>query len=145
MKDIILNSLTFLSKNNRVYIYGFVIMNHHIHLIWQMREGFSTSSVQRDFLKFTAQKIKFYLIEHNPGILNRFEVGASDRKHQIWQRQSLSIPLYSEQVFQQKLDYIHNNPVEAGLCSYPWEYVYSSYSFYNTSESRFDFLRHHCG
>ena len=60
-KDIIIDSLTFLVKNNRVFIYGFVIMPNHIHLIWQMKENINPSHVQRDFLKFTAQQIKFDL------------------------------------------------------------------------------------
>ena len=38
-------------------------------------------------------------------------VGLSDRKYQFWQRNSLSIDLWTDYVFMQKLEYIHNNPV----------------------------------
>jgi hypothetical protein len=42
--------------------------------------------------------------------LNEFLVNAPDRKYQFWKRNSLSIDLRSNDVFMQKLDYIHNNP-----------------------------------
>ena len=38
MKDIIIESLSFLGKDGRVIIYGFVIMPNHIHLIWQIQD-----------------------------------------------------------------------------------------------------------
>jgi putative transposase len=38
-KDIIISSLEFLVRNKRVQVNAFVIMDNHIHLIWQMMEG----------------------------------------------------------------------------------------------------------
>jgi hypothetical protein len=61
-KDIIMNSLKNLVEKQRIYLYGFVIMPNHIHLIWQTVDEGLISDVQRDFLKFTAQSIKFDLI-----------------------------------------------------------------------------------
>ena len=57
-KDVIIRSMRFLVEDNRVIIYGFVIMSNHIHLIWQMKAGIIRDALQRDFLKFTAQWIK---------------------------------------------------------------------------------------
>ncbi|MBF9254227.1 transposase [Pontibacter sp. 172403-2] len=56
-KDIILSSLRFLVENERVQVYGFVIMPNHIHLLWKMEESHKWEDVQRDFLKYTAQQI----------------------------------------------------------------------------------------
>ena len=56
-KDIIISSLRFLVKNKRVKIFAFVIMENHIHLIWQMMPDNDPEAVQRDFLKYTAQRI----------------------------------------------------------------------------------------
>jgi putative transposase len=42
--------------------------------------------------------------------------------------------------FNQKLDYIHLNPVVAGLCQYPEDYKYSSASFYTSNDLKWDFL-----
>jgi putative transposase len=53
-KDIIISSLEFLVKNKRVQVNAFVIMDNHIHLIWQMMEAIKPEAVQRDFMKYTA-------------------------------------------------------------------------------------------
>ncbi|MEM9078825.1 MAG: hypothetical protein AAGC43_17425 [Bacteroidota bacterium] len=50
-KTIILDSLSFLVKEKRVIVFGFVIMSNHMHLIWQIQGNHKRSSVQRDFLK----------------------------------------------------------------------------------------------
>ena len=71
-KDIIIESLRFLVKEKRVIIYAFVIMPNHIHLIWQIQGGHKKENVQRDFLKFTAQKIKYDLTDHNRELLSQF-------------------------------------------------------------------------
>ena len=57
-KIIIVNSLWFLVQDNRIMLNAFVITPNHIHLIWQMKAGKKVNEVQRDFLKFTAQRIK---------------------------------------------------------------------------------------
>jgi putative transposase len=115
-KDIIIESLSFLTKANRIQVYGFAIMSNHLHLIWQMLGEHKREDVQRDFLKFTSQQILKYLRNEQAALQNDLLVQAKDRKFQVWERNSLSIPLWSENVFMQKLDYIHNNPVKAGMC-----------------------------
>jgi putative transposase len=62
-KDIIVNSLSFLSENKRVTVYSFVIMCNHFHLIWQMLGNHKREAVQRDFLKYTAQQILKILLK----------------------------------------------------------------------------------
>jgi len=142
-KCIILKSLSFLVKEQRVKVFGFVIMSNHIHIIWQMQASHEQKSVQRDFLKFVAQQIKFDLITAHPAELPHFEVNKKDRKYQFWQRNALSIDLFTPDVMNQKLDYIHNNRVKAGLCQLPEEYYFSSAGFYITNESDFSFLSHY--
>ena len=68
---------------------------------------------------------------------------ATDRKYQIWERNALSVSLWTQAVFKQKLGYIHANPVVAGLCRFPEEYRYSSASFYETGESEWNFITHY--
>ena len=62
--------------------------------------------------------------------LSVFKVNKYDREYQIWKREPLSIDLLNESMFKQKLEYIHYNPVRAGLCAVPEEYYYSSAKFY---------------
>ena len=71
---------------------------------------------------------------------NQLEVNLKDRKFQVWQRNSLSIDLRTKKVYEQKLNYIHNNPVKAGICIFEEEYKYSSAKFYITNEKDCDFL-----
>ncbi len=62
-KNIVIDSLQFLSDNKRVKVLGFVIMPNHIHLIWKILAPHKNEDFQRDFLKYTAQQIKFSLIK----------------------------------------------------------------------------------
>ncbi len=57
LKDIIVESLSFLSKSKRVNVFAFVIMSNHFHLIWQMLADNERENVHRDFLKYTSQQI----------------------------------------------------------------------------------------
>ena len=52
-------------------------------------------------------------LRNNHQVLEIFKVKASDRKYQIWERNPLSVSLWSQPVFKQKVDYIHLNPVVA--------------------------------
>ena len=65
----ITDSLSFLVENNRVFIFGFVVMPNHIHIIWQISNEHKKEEIQRDFLKYTSQKIKFDLISNHPKVL----------------------------------------------------------------------------
>jgi REP element-mobilizing transposase RayT len=80
-KGIIVSSLKFLVDNKRVKVFSFVIMPNHLHIIWQIQPRHEREEVQRDFLKYTAQKIRFDLVENNRKLLKEFEVVASDRKY----------------------------------------------------------------
>lgn len=128
-KNVVIDSLSYLTKSNRVTVYGFVIMDNHFHLLWQMMGDHKRENVQRDFLKYTGQQILRSLRYNASPILEQLLVNARDRKYQLWERNSLSIPIWTNGLIDQKLDYIHFNPVKAGLCKYPEEYRYSSAGF----------------
>jgi putative transposase len=130
MKSIIVNSLNFLNKAGRVDVFAFCIMSNHIHLIWQMLGDHKRESVQRDFLKYTGQQMLAKLREINSSLVNELYIGAKDRKYQVWERNALSLTLESDRFFFQKLEYIHQNPVSAGLCRYAEDYYFPSASFY---------------
>lgn len=142
-KDLIISSLKFLVEDHRILLYAFVIMSNHLHLIWQMQPLINPESVQRDFLKYTAQKIKADLRVNHREVLEHFRVDAKDREYQFWERNALSIELRTPQVFLQKLNYIHWNPVRAGMCRSPEDYEYSSALFYETGIDNWGFLRHY--
>ena len=144
-KDILMQSLEYLVKDERILLYGFVIMNNHIHLIWQIADKYKPAQVQQSFMKYTAQIILKELRNNHPQVLEHFRVNAKDRKYQVWERKSLSVSLWNRKVFLQKLEYIHNNPVRAGIANLPEQYKYSSASFYETGKSEWKFLMHYEG
>jgi putative transposase len=111
-----------------------------MHLIWQMHANIDPRAVQRDFLKYTAQKIKADLAKNHLSVLECFRVDAKDRTFQFWKRNPLSIELRTHSVFLQKLEYIHQNPIRAGLCSLPEKYKYSSALFYHKGVDNWAFL-----
>jgi REP element-mobilizing transposase RayT len=142
-KEIVIESLRFMVKEGRVIVSCFVIMQNHFHLIWQVMGDHKREDVQRDFLRFTSQQILKELRNIKSPVMNELLVRAKDRKHQVWEQNSLSIELWNPKVFRQKLNYIHNNPVRAGLCELPEDYEYSSAAFYQWNEGRCDFLNHY--
>ncbi|CAN5216564.1 hypothetical protein BH09BAC2_BH09BAC2_09890 [soil metagenome] len=139
-KDIIIESLQYLVQNKRIELNAFVIMNNHI--IWQALPGFSPSQIQASFMKYTAQQIKRLLINDESDTLETFKVNKYDREYQIWKREPLSIDLLNEPMFRQKFQYIHFNPVRAGLCAVPEDYFYSYARFYYDRTNDFGMLNY---
>ena len=144
-KRVITDCLHFLVEDKRIELNAFVVMDNHIHLIWQPLPGQSLSSIQLSFMKFTAQQIKFALANDSPALLEQCKVNKTDREYQIWKRKPLSIELSTEKVFLQKLDYIHCNPVKSGICIYSGDYHFSSASFYEQGIDHFNMLTHYMG
>ena len=145
-KQILLEALKYRTDTSQLIIYAFVIMPNHFHIIWRINDQIKKLDFQRDFMKFTARSIlKFMLMNENP-LLQKLRVNAADRQFQFWERNSLSIPLYTQNVFFQKMDYIHNNPIQPkwNLVQIPEEYQYSSAAFYHSGgiNNSFGFLTH---
>ena len=91
--------MRFLTRENRAIIYAFVIMETHFHLIWQLIGDHELKNVQRDFLKYTSQRILGNLDMGNSPLLEDLTVNKRDRKRQVWMRNSLSVLLWSQAVF----------------------------------------------
>jgi REP element-mobilizing transposase RayT len=143
-KKIITDSLSFLVQQKRVVVYSFVIMPNHLHLIWHISSTVKRADMQRDFLKYTAYQLIKRMKEHNDPALHQHTVNAADRRIQIWERNPLSVNIYTEKMFFQKMHYIHRNPIadKWKLCNYPPHYRFSSASFYEFGKSEWSFLTH---
>jgi len=142
-KTIITDSLRFLVEDRRIWVYGFVVMPNHIHILWAKQDDWLQKDVTQMFLKFTAQKIKFKLIDTDSPTLELFKSTQSDRAYHFWERRPYIATMNDREVLLQKLDYIHNNPVKAGLCSAPEEYLFSSARFYHDRPNEWSFLTHY--
>jgi putative transposase len=77
--------------------------------------------------------------------IKTFKVNKYDREYQFWKRKPLGTELISPAVFEQKLNYIYNNTVRAGLCVNPEDYYYSSAGFYYDGIDSFGMLTHYSG
>lgn len=98
-----------LSQRDLITMYAFVIMPNHVHFIWRQNKLNGKETPQGSFLKYAGheflKKLKVTASSH------MYEVNAANKKHQIWQRDSLSIEIYSREVARQKLDYVPAPPV----------------------------------
>ena len=109
-KQIIIDSLAYLTEKELADIFAFVIMPNHIHLIWRTNKMNGKETVQGSFLKYTAHEFK-KLLKNDPAALTRYAVNASNKKYEFWQRDSLAIDIYTREVMLQKLHYTHMNPL----------------------------------
>ncbi|MDW8211886.1 MAG: transposase [Cytophagales bacterium] len=145
-KDIIIRSLQHLTKHQKIRVYGFVIMPNHVHLIWEMLASNGKEMPHASFMKYTAHQFLEDLRVHHPEVLRYFEVtNTTSRRYQFWERNSLPVPLFSHEVLEQKLTYIHNNPLQEKwqLADDPSSYRYSSAAFYETGNDIFNVLTHY--
>jgi putative transposase len=144
LKDIIINSLRYLSDKKKIKVYGFVVMPNHIHLIWELLEKNGKENAHVSFLKFTAHEFKKYLQLSNPLLLLQYAVDAHNKAYEFWQRDSMAFLLVKRETALQKLEYIHTNPMGLrwNLCDDPVSYHYSSARFYTDGVDEFGFLHH---
>ena len=134
-KDILLDSLRFCQKEKGLVIYAWCLMTNHIHLIVARNGTETIDSIIRDFKKYTSVHI-CRAIESNHSesrrlwMLQLFSAAAMNsskhQKYKFWENEYHPVELFSSAVIDQKLDYIHNNPVKEGFVDKPEEYVYSS-------------------
>ena len=140
-KQLIIDYLKKLSDEGLITVYAFVIMPNHIHLMWQQNKLNGKETPKGSLLKYTGHEFLKILKTESKSYL--YEVNAANKKHEIWQRDSLGIEIYSVKVAKQKLGYIHNNPVNGKwqLAQDYLSYHYSSARFYETGIDEFGFLK----
>ena len=140
-KQIIVDSLKYLSDKELITVYAFVIMPNHIHLVWRQDNLNGKETAKGSLLKYSAH---LFLKELKAESASKdYEVNEANKKHEIWQRDSLGIEIYSREVAKQKLDYIHFNPVTGKwqLAKDDLDYYFSSARFYETGIDEFGFLK----
>jgi len=135
-RDIILNSLQYNIEHKALLVFAYIIMSNHIHLVLQAGnpEKWPLSDILRDFKKFTArtilETIKTEKESRRDWLLHMFKYYAknntNNREFQFWQQYNNPVELLDKKQIWTKINYIHNNPVKAGIVDFPEEYVYSS-------------------
>ena len=132
--DIVLNSLKFCIDNKQLKLFAWCIMTNHVHLIAQSSKG-NLSGTLRDFKKFTSSTI-IEAIEQNKEESRRNwmlwifkkagENNSRNKDVQFWQQDNHPIQITTPSFTLEKLSYIRNNPVKAGIVEKPEDYLLSS-------------------
>ena len=134
-KDILLDSLQFCQKNKGMEIFAWCIMTNHVHLAFRSIGEQSPGQILGDFKRFTSNAVVKAIKENSKEsrrelLLKTFKKAAEKSSNvnqmQFWRHDNRPIEIYSNQVIAEKINYIHNNPVEAGLVFRPEDYPYSS-------------------
>ena len=143
-KQVLIDSLKYLVDKKLIVLYGFVIMPNHVHFLWELISMNGKEMPHASFMKYTSHTIQKELEATNPGFMSRFRVDSDSRKYQFWQSHALPFHLFSPRLVYQKLEYIHNNPVQGKwmLADSPIDYPYSSASFYESGVDSFGMLTH---
>lgn len=134
-RDILVDSLDYCIREKGLKLHAWVIMSNHVHFIVSTKEGKKLSDILRDFKKFTSVKIieeiKNNLQEsRKEWMLAIFKVKGKENSRnttfQFWRQDNQPIELTDNNMIDQRLDYIHNNPVQAGIVEKAEDYLYSS-------------------
>jgi putative transposase len=133
-RHILLESIRYCQKEKGLEIYAWCLMTNHIHLIASAKEESNLSDVLRNIKKFTNKAIIKAIQQENESrrhwLLDRFAfAGIQDAKiktYKFWQEGNEAKEIHSNNFLEQKLSYIHLNPVRAEIVTEPEDYLYSS-------------------
>jgi putative transposase len=151
-RDIIIESIRHCQKEKGLLLHAWCLMSNHIHLVISAEKN-DAGDILRDFKKFTSKQIIKAITEHTgesrkDWMLEIFkkagEQNSRNTNYQFWRQDNQPKELYSAGFTVQKLNYIHNNPVEAGIVDKPEDYIYSSArDYFNAKQTgllQIDFL-----
>ena len=133
-KDILLQSWKHCQQHKGLEIFGWCVMTNHVHMIIGSH-GEKLEDIMRDMKKHTSIALKAAIKQHPSEsrrewmlwLMERAGKGNSQNlEFQLWQQDNHPIPLFDNKILHQKLNYIHNNPVVAGIVEKPEDYLYSS-------------------
>ncbi len=144
-RDIVVESLNYCITNKGLIVYAYVIMSNHIHLLVQA-ENSNLSDGIRDFKKFTSRQmlssIRNEAESRREWMLKIFSEAASmharNEHFQVWTHENHAEEIHSNKFTLQKITYIHNNPVRAGIVNNAEDYIYSSGGNYAGNQGRVD-------
>lgn len=133
-KDIILNSWKYCQQEKGLDIYAWIIMSSHVHMIIGSKEN-KLEDIVRDMKRHTSHELKTAIKENIQESRKEWmlwmmkkagEKNNNNKDFQLWQQHNKPIELSTNSMIDQKLNYIHNNPVEEGIVDEPEDYIYSS-------------------
>ncbi len=133
-KECIIQSLRFCQENKGLIVYAWCIMTNHIHLIIGTNDQ-PMQNILRDFKTFTSKQLKVIIQQYygesiKEWMMNLFKIAGTkngnNRTWQFWQQHNHPIELWDSYMVNQKLNYLHENPVKGGFVKEPKDWVWSS-------------------
>lgn len=133
-RQVLYDSIKHCQQHKGLEVYCYCIMTSHVHLIIGIETG-NLSDIIRDLKSYTSRHIRIALEESNfesrkEWMLWMFRrAGIANRKNndfQFWQQDNHPVELATFQMLEQRLNYIHTNPVEIGLVSKEDDWLHSS-------------------
>jgi putative transposase len=117
-KQIVLDSLAYLVTNKRIWLYGYVIMPNHVHILWCKQPEWLDKNVQQHFAKFTGQQFKFSLI-NNGEDLSTYKSTQNDREYQFWERRLTKRPCTTGLYWNKSCTIFIITPLKQAYVCYP--------------------------
>ena len=125
-KGIVLGHLEVLSRRHRVGVVAYVVMSDHVHILLRPEGAGKLSAFLQQWKRLTSFAISNFLkLKSNPEE-TPFGVRVRDRNGDIhvWQKRYYPFNIFTPEKALEKIEYMHNNPVKAGLvddpCAWPW-------------------------
>ena len=130
-KQVVIQALQYCQMKKGLEIYAYCLMSNHIHILCKGTNGFVLSDIIRDFKKHTSKKIIKKILEEPESrrewMLEYFANACEHLKRdKVWQNGYHAELVKSNWFLQQKINYIHNNPVKSKIVTLPEDYYYSS-------------------
>lgn len=126
-KDILVKNIIYSKLHQGLTVYAYVIMNNHMHVLWQTKES-KISKVISSFKRNTTKEIKNQLYQDEKyQLIHSLEKAKNRRKRneiQLWRKFNYPVPIYTERFYNQKQHYILNNPVKAGFVDSYKEWIH---------------------
>jgi putative transposase len=125
--NILLDSIKHCQKTKGLRVYGWVIMSNHAHFIFDSID-LPLSDIIRDMKKFTSKKIVEAIENNDLESRKRWLLWLLKKDGNIWfwEEGYHGEEIWTKEFFNIKLNYIHNNPVKAGIVEKEEEYIWSS-------------------
>jgi REP element-mobilizing transposase RayT len=127
IKTITCNALNEARNSGGFPIYAYVLMPDHFHAITD--STLKPSKAIQYLNGIISRRVIDHLKEHshNASLRKlRRESGARGHRYSLWGHHSNAFPIFSEDMLMQKVNYIHQNPVRAGLVEPADDYRWSS-------------------
>jgi len=126
-KKVIVDALNEARTNHGILIFAYVIMPDHSHLLTD--NAHEIKDVLRYLNGVSAHRVVQHLKAngHESSLAKlRIADRGNNHKHSVYEHHPNALRITGEDALMQKVNYIHSNPVRAGLAEHPDEYLYSS-------------------